>query len=105
MTILWQNFLRPPVLSELDRWRPRVVVSHYWDRGRGKDWPLAPKKWTAIESDDQLKWAVGNALLDLMAQDGGIEEGFHLHMQEVIRKIEITLDQSDARRIEELAAR
>ncbi|WP_165421573.1 hypothetical protein [Bradyrhizobium sp. Leo170] len=42
MTILWQDHLRPPVLAELDRWRPRFFASHYWNYGRGKDWPLPP---------------------------------------------------------------
>ena len=55
--ILWQQYLRPPVLAELDRWTPRSFMSHYWSRGRGvgKDWPLPP-------TDSRPSLAVGAAL-------------------------------------------
>jgi hypothetical protein len=44
MLVLWQQYLRPPVLTELDRWTPRSFISHYWGRGRleGEYWPLPP---------------------------------------------------------------
>jgi hypothetical protein len=46
MVILWQQYLRPPVLAELDRWTPRSFMSHFWRRGRGvgKSWPLPPEE-------------------------------------------------------------
>jgi hypothetical protein len=42
MLDLWQQRLRPPVLAELDRWRPRSFMSPGWGRGVGEDWPLPP---------------------------------------------------------------
>jgi hypothetical protein len=99
MTVLWQKFFRPAILAELDRWRPRVFVSHYWSHGRGTDWPLAPKK--AVDADDRFKWEVGNALL-LVVQRGGTEENFCAHMRVVVQRIETILDPSDAKKIEEL---
>ena len=44
MLFLWQKYLRPPILSELDRWTPRSFMSHYWGRGVGADWPLTPSR-------------------------------------------------------------